>query len=197
MDAQRRLGGRQQISAGVERYNEALLNAHREQVNPLTGLSVPQRPDIPDGTRYSSIGLFAQDVVDLVPGRVNIRGGLRYGHFDFSTRANPAFGVVDESVTTQAVTFQAGTVLKLARSVDASFSVSRGFRAPNASDLGSIGLSGGGGFGIAPSRAAALGGLVGSTSGADAVSTGAPVGLALVRTALRAPNPGCVLNTIG
>jgi outer membrane receptor protein involved in Fe transport len=66
-------------------------------------------------------------------------------------------------------------VYSLTPSLNATFNVSRGFRAANASDLASIGLSGGGGFGIAASRAAALGGLVGSTGGVDAVSTGEAV----------------------
>lgn len=135
-------------------------------------VSVALRPDIPDATAYANAGAFVQDVVDLVPGRVNLRGGLRYSRFDFSTKANPSFGVADESVKTKAVTFQAGTVITLTRHVSATFSVSRGFRAPNSSDLGGIGLSGGGGFGITPSRAFALGGLVGTTGAADAVSTG-------------------------
>ena len=177
LECQRRVGSRQQLSVGTELYDESITGAVRVQVNPATGVSVPQRPDVPDATGYANFGTFVQDVVDLVPGRVNLRGGLRYGHFNFSTKANPSLGVVDESVRTQAVTFQVGTVVTVTRHVSATLSVSRGFRAPNASDLGNIGLSGGGGggLGIAPSRAAALGGLVGSSVAADAISTGNPV----------------------
>lgn len=175
LDAARRLGTRQQLSGGTEIYDERVTGAARDQLNPLTGVSVPQRPDIPDGTTYRSAGVFAQDVVDVVPGRLQVRGGLRYASFDFRTKANPALGVVDESVTTSALTFQTGSIVTLTKNLAATFSASRGFRAPNASDLGGIGLSGGGGFGITPSRAAALGGLVGTTGAADAVSTGKPI----------------------
>ena len=175
IEGQRRVSSRQQLSMGTELYDESITGAFREQVNPLTGVAAPQRPDIPDGTAYMNYGVFAQDVVDLVPGRVNMRGGLRYGRFKFSTKENPSFGVVNETVTTRAVTFQVGTVVTVTKHVYATFSVSRGFRAPNSADLGQIGLSGGGGFGITPSRAAALGGLVGSTGAADAVSTGNPI----------------------
>lgn len=174
-DAAKVVGGRQHVSAGTELYAERVSVAFREQVNPLTGASVVLRPDIPDRTTYKNFGIFAQDAVDVVPGRLNVRGGLRYGHFAFHTKANPVLGVVDESVDTRAVTFQTGAIVTLSSHVSATFNVSRGFRAPNASDLGGIGLSGGGGFGITPSRAATLGGLVGTTGAADAVSTGQPI----------------------
>jgi outer membrane cobalamin receptor len=156
LQGQRQLRSRHRLSVGTEVYDEGISGAFREQVNTTTRASVPQRPDIPDGTTYRNVGAFVQDVTDLIPGRLNIRGGVRYGHFGFSTTANPSLGVADEHVAMQAVTFQAGTVLTLTRHVNATFSASRGFRAANAADLGSIGLSGGGGFGITPSRAAAL-----------------------------------------
>ncbi|MEQ1731204.1 MAG: TonB-dependent receptor, partial [Vicinamibacterales bacterium] len=102
--------------------------------------------------------------------------------------------VVDESVTTDAVTFQTGAVYALSNHLSATFNVSRGFRAPNSADLGGIGLSGGGGFGITPSRAADLGGLIGSTAGTDAVSTGTPIP-ALSAESLYAFEPGLRLTT--
>jgi outer membrane receptor protein involved in Fe transport len=161
-----------QVRGGVELYRESI-SASREQVTLATGAVAPQRPDIPDGTTYDTFGVFVSDSLQI--GRVGLRGGLRYGRYDFATvadTAHPAFGVVDEQVGVNAVTFSAGTVYSLTRSLNATFNVSRGFRAANSSDLASIGLSGGGGFAIAPSRAAALGGLVGSTGGVDAISTG-------------------------
>jgi hemoglobin/transferrin/lactoferrin receptor protein len=106
---------------------------------------------------------------------MGLRGGLRYGRYDFETIADtvhPAFGVVGEQVVMHAVTFNAGMTYSLTRAFNATFNVSRGFRAANASDLGAIGLTGGGGFEVAPSRAAALGGLVGSSSAVGAVSSG-------------------------
>ncbi len=113
-----------------------------------------------------------QDSADLVPGRVTLRGGLRYGRFAFRTVDDPAFGVTADRVTTDAVTFQVGSVVTLTRHLNATVSVRRGFRAANAADLGDIGLSGGGGFSITPSRAQALGAFVGTTEGTTAVSTG-------------------------
>lgn len=172
---QKAIAGRHQITAGAEFYDEQVSDARREQVNPVTGAVTVLRPDIPDGTSYRSLGVFAQDAFDLVPGRLHVRGGARYGRFSFATTPNAALGVVDESVTSDAFTYQAGTVVTVSKYVDVTGNVSRGFRAPNSSDLGGVGLSGGGGFSIAPSRAAALGGLVGTTLGTDARSTGQAV----------------------
>ena len=71
-----------------------------------------------------------------------------------------------------AVTFNAGAVVTVTPNLNATFNAGRGFRAANAADLGSIGLTGGGRFEVTPSRAATLGGFVGSTVAAGAVSTG-------------------------
>ena len=173
-DAGQRVGSHQ-LRSGVELYRESV-DAARAHVTLSTGASVAQRPDIPDGSTYDSFGVFVSDAVQF--GKVGVRGGVRYGRYDFATvadTAHPAFGVVDEHVTMNAVTFNAGATYSLTRALNATFNVSRGFRAANASDLGAIGLSGGGGFEVAPSRAAALGGLVGSTSAVGAVSLGKPV----------------------
>jgi outer membrane receptor protein involved in Fe transport len=173
-DAQRRLGASHRFSVGAEVYDESI-EASREQTDPRTGAAVPLRPDIPDGTGYATFGVFAQDTFAVIPNQLTLQGGIRYGRFAFSTTADPAFGVTDESVVTNAVTFDAGTVVRLTRQLHFTFAVSRGFRAANAADLGAVGLTGGGGFEIAPATAAGLGGEVGSTSATGAVSTGREV----------------------
>ncbi len=170
VQAHRALRGRQGLLAGAEIYDESM-TASRALLQP-DGSVQPQRPDIPDGTTYHTLGLFVQDTADLVPGRVTLRGGLRYGRFGFRTVSDPAFGVTADRVTTDAVTFQVGTVVALTRNLNAVVSVRRGFRAANAADLGDIGLSGGGGFSITPSKASSLGAYVGTSEGATAVSSG-------------------------
>jgi outer membrane receptor protein involved in Fe transport len=174
LDAQRRLGARHRFGVGAEVYDESI-EASREQTDPRTGTAAPLRPDIPDGTGYTTVGVFAQDTFAVIPDRLTLQGGIRYGRFAFSTTADPAFGVTDERVLTDAVTFDVGTVLRLANRLHFTFAVSRGFRAANAADLGAVGLTGGGGFEIAPSTASDLGGEVGSTSATGAVSTGLEV----------------------
>lgn len=167
----RSVARRHQVTLGAEYYGETI-TASRAQDNPVTGVSTPNRPDVPSGTTYGTAGVFAQDVTEVIPGRLTLRGGVRYGRYQFNTVADTAFFVPAEEVVSHAFTFNTGAVLSLAKRVNATFTVSRGFRAANAADLGDIGLTGGAGFGISPSRAAALGGLVGSTLGTDAVSTG-------------------------
>ena len=165
---------RHSIGLGAEYFDENI-SAERVQVNPATSVATASRPDVPDGTTYGSLGAFAHAIFELVPRRVSIRGGLRYGRFAFATTADPVFGVTKERVQSNAVTFNAGTVVALSSRLNATFNVSRGFRAPNAADLGSVGLTGGGGFEIAPSTAAALRGLVATSVAANATSTGVAV----------------------
>lgn len=173
VDGQRRVGSRQLLTIGTELYGESTA-ATREQIDPLTNVTTPNRPDIPDGTTYANFGVFAGDTAQL-SSRISVRGGLRYGRFAFSTPADPAFGVNADQVVMNAMTFNAGAVVSVTPNLNATFTVGRGFRAANAADLGGIGLTGGSGFEITPSRAAALGGFVGSTVAAGAVSTGAAV----------------------
>jgi hemoglobin/transferrin/lactoferrin receptor protein len=170
-DGYRRLGTRHRLGIGGEAYDE-WISASREQTDPRTQVAQPLRPDIPDGTRYRSVGFFVQDVAEIIPGRLSAHGGLRYGQFKFATEANAAFGVTTEDVSSDAVTFDAGAVVSLTKNLHITFAANRGFRAANAADLGSVGLTGGGGFEIAPSTAASLGGAVGSTAATGAVSTG-------------------------
>ena len=159
---------------GGEVYDEYIGGA-RTLTEP-DGSRVAARPDIPDGTRYTSMGLFWQQDAELIPGRLQVRGGLRYGRFHFGSPRNAAFGVPDESIQTADTTFNASGVFSVTPSINLTMSVSRGFRAANAFDFGAIGLSGGAGYEISPGRAVELGGVRGTTDGATAVSTGQVVG---------------------
>lgn len=170
--ATRALGSRLMFLAGGEVYDEYIGGS---RTITSAGVSRRDRPDIPDGTRYTSSGVFAQTVSSVVPDRLTLRGGIRYGHFAFATTPDLALLVTDERVSTNAFTFNTGVVLRVARTLNVVGSVSRGFRAANAFDLGGVGVSGGGGFEISPSRAAALGALRGTTDGAGAVSSGSAV----------------------
>ncbi|MDO8795638.1 MAG: TonB-dependent receptor [Vicinamibacterales bacterium] len=167
----RRRHKRHSVSLGAEYFDEDI-SAERVQINPITTVATANRPDVPNGTTYGSLGAFAHSIFALVPGRVSIRGGLRYGRFVFATKADPVLGVTRERVQSDAVTFNVGTVIALSSSLNATFNLSRGFRAPNAADFGSVGLTGGGGFEVAPSTAAELGGMVASSGVAGARSTG-------------------------
>lgn len=190
--ATRRIGEGHHLTFGGEIYDE-YIKASRRFEDPDTGVVDVVRPRIPDGTRYVSVGLFAQDTLDLIPGRLSVRGGLRYGRFSFRARGAPEFGVDAERVTSDAVTFHSGAVIQLTDSLNATVTASRGFRAANALDLGAIGVSGGG-FEITPSEAVRLGAQIGSDDGADAVGTGAAVG-GLAPETLFAVEAGLKLQT--
>jgi hemoglobin/transferrin/lactoferrin receptor protein len=161
------------LTFGGEIYDEYIDTA-RVQFLDNPPRQVPLRAEIPDGTRYTSSSLFVQDSTDVLAGRVSLRGGLRYGHFSFRTKAQPAFNVKDEEVASDAVTFNAGAVVALHDNLNATVSVNRGFRAANAFDLGALGVTGGG-YELSPTTAIALGALAGTNDGADAVSTGVAV----------------------
>lgn len=174
VEGRRRVATRHRVSTGAEMYDDSI-GATREQTDPRTHRAQSLRPDVPDGTGYRTFGVFVQDTAELIPERLTVHGGVRYGRFSFSTRPDASLGVTPEHVSTSAVTFDAGVVTSLTKRVHLSFALSRGFRAANAADLGSIGLTGGGGFEIAPSTAASFGAAVGSTSASGAVSTGRTV----------------------
>jgi hemoglobin/transferrin/lactoferrin receptor protein len=161
------------MTAGAEVYDE-YIGASRILDDPGAGGAEALRPEIPDGTRYTSAGAFVQGTGDLLPGRLTLRGGLRYATFLFRTRPDAPLAVEDERVSTRALTFHTGGLVRVSPALNGTFTISRGFRAANAFDLGAIGISGGG-FELSPSQAAALGAEVGSNDGATAVGTGQPV----------------------
>jgi outer membrane receptor protein involved in Fe transport len=65
-------------------------------------------------------------------------------------------------------------VVNVGGGFDIAAKYARGFRAPNTTDLGIIGLIGTG-FEVNSQTAVSLGGFIGTTAGSDAVSTGVPI----------------------
>ena len=80
----------------------------------------------------------------------------------------------DDSARFSAFSGRIGAVVTLGGGFDFAVKYARGFRAPNTTDLGILGLVGTG-FEVDAGTAASLGGLIGTTAGGDAVSTGIPV----------------------
>jgi outer membrane receptor protein involved in Fe transport len=105
------------------------------------------------------------------------QAGIRFSGVRFRTFAdrNPFVNgqptVPDFSTSLHDVTFQSGASYRLAPWVTVFASFSRGFRAPNTTDYSAVGLTSNG-FEVSPGQAEALGGLVGTTAGNTAVSTG-------------------------
>lgn len=164
-------GQRHSISFGGEFYDEFITSERRESRfnNAAGGFTdvANVRARFPNGARYRTLGLFAQDIVRLTPRRLLGTFGLRYSRFSYrqtaadnpnDTRGQPT--VSDFATAFGDVTFNTGLVLSLNQHLNLTARVGRGFRAPNVNDFGSIGVSGIG-FEITPEEGARLGGRVG------------------------------------
>ena len=175
----KQLGDRHTMLFGADVYHDGI-DAPSVTLNPVTGVFAPARPRIPDGARYLSYGFFAQDVFNVIPDRLRISGALRYNVGSYRSRATnaPIVGgrplFPDDSARFGAFSGRVGAVITLGGGFDFAAKYARGFRAPNTTDLGILGLVGTG-FEVDATTAAGLGGFIGSTAGGDAVSTGIPV----------------------
>jgi len=173
------VGARHVLLFGGEAYDE-YIDAHAETLNPTSGATAIVRGRFPDDTRYTSFGLFLQHGSEWLAGRLRTQAGVRYSNARFRTFAaknvtpTGSLGVPDFSTTMDDVTFQGGASYRLAGFLTLFGSVSRGFRAPNATDFSSVGLTSNG-FEVSPDQAAQAGAFVGTAANASAVSSGVPV----------------------
>jgi outer membrane receptor protein involved in Fe transport len=165
------VGRRHSLSFGGEFYDEFIDSERRElrfnnATRDFTDIA-DVRARFPDGARYRTLGLFVQDIVRLIPQRLTGSFGLRYSRFSFrqssgdnpkDARGRPA--VPDFATAFGDVTFNTGLVFSLNQHLNLTANVSRGFRAPNVNDFGSIGVSGIG-FEITPEEGERLSGQIG------------------------------------
>ena len=174
------IGTRQSLSFGGEIFDE-YIDSNAERFDPVSGSTSLVRGRYPDDSRYTTYGLFYQHGVEVWRGRARLQGGLRYSAINFRTFADANLSdssglplVPDFSTTLHDLTFNFGATLRLAESVHVVGAIRRGFRAPNATDFSSVGLTSNG-FEVSPDQGAAASGLLGSRADAGAVSTGLPV----------------------
>ncbi|HZB46982.1 MAG TPA: TonB-dependent receptor, partial [Pyrinomonadaceae bacterium] len=165
------VGARQAIVFGGEFYDERVASERADfRFSNSTGGFTDRaevRARFPDGARYRTLGLYAQDTVSLVPRRLSATAGLRYSRFTYrqSPEDNPSDAagrptVPAFSTSFDDVTFNTGFLFNVTRHLNLTGGVSRGFRAPNVNDFGSIGVSGIG-FEITPEEGERLAGRVG------------------------------------
>jgi outer membrane receptor protein involved in Fe transport len=177
--ASKRLGRRNNVLFGAEYYHERM-HSPSFGFDPIAQTTFLRRPRVPDRARYRSGGAYVQDVLDVIPNRLRLVGNVRYGAASYRSRASDSPLVngmrlwPDDSSRTSSVTFRAGAVVTAITGLNFSVNVSRGFRSPHMTDLGTLGLTGSG-FEVAAPDVAGLNATVGSTAGANAVSTGIPV----------------------
>lgn len=176
----KRLNERNTLLFGGDIYRDKI-SAPAYTLNPITRVTALSRPRIPNGARYLSYGAFVQDTFTAIPDRLRISGALRYSVASYQSRASnaplsptgrPLFP--DDSARFDAVSGRIGAVFNVGGGFDIAAKYTRGFRAPNTTDLGIIGLVGTG-FEVDAQTAAGLGGFIGTSAGADAVSSGIPV----------------------
>jgi outer membrane receptor protein involved in Fe transport len=170
---------RQDVLLGAEYYHERV-TAPSFGFDPVSATSAVRRGRIPDQALYQSGGIYLQDVFEAIPQRLRLVGSVRYSAASYRARAADS-PVVDgsplwpnDSLRVSDFTFRAGAVTNITPEFSLSANVSRGFRAPHITDLGTLGLTGAG-FEVAAPDVAGLGGTVGSTADANAISTGRAV----------------------
>jgi outer membrane receptor protein involved in Fe transport len=175
----KQLSPRQGLSVGGDVYFERLMSK-AFNVNPQTDVISARRPRVPDGATFVQGGVFAQSTFDVRPDRLRVIGTLRVGGASYEAKSSDSPLVngqplwPDDSLSASSVTFRVASVLAPAEPWTMLLSMSRGFRAPHMTDLGTLGLTGSG-FEVAAPDIAGLGGFVGTTADASAVSSGRPV----------------------
>jgi hemoglobin/transferrin/lactoferrin receptor protein len=149
--------------------------------DPVSRTFTSSRPRVPDGARYLSYGFYVQNIFTVIPDRLRISGALRYSVASYESQAASApLGPTgaplfpDDSQRFGALSGRIGGVVTLGQGFDLAAKYTRGFRAPNTTDLGLLGLVGSG-FEVDALTAVERGGFIGTTAGVDAVSTGIPV----------------------
>ena len=176
----KQIGDRNTFLVGADVYRDKI-NTPAFTFDPVTRTFTNSRPRVPHGARYLSYGFFAQDNFAAIPDRLQITGALRYSVAQYTSHASnaelgpgglPLFP--DDSQRFAALSGRIGGVVRVYGGFDIAGKYTRGFRAPNTTDLGIIGLVGTG-FEVDANTAAARGGFVGTTAGGDAISTGIPV----------------------
>jgi hemoglobin/transferrin/lactoferrin receptor protein len=179
-----RVGGRHALVFGGEVYDEHV-DARRDETNPVSGASVQKRALYPNGSRYTTTGLFVQDQFDVIrsdDGRgLMARLGGRFTRVDLRTdsTANRAdtgesLGVADSEQRYQDWTFTTSLTWSVARVASVHGLVGRGFRAPNLNDLGALGLNDLG-YEIPAASTIEAGALIGASDGEGVLAAGRAV----------------------
>lgn len=129
--------GRHRLTLGVETYADSISSA-RWDVQDGGGTTV-RYPRFPDGSSYSSLGVYMRDELALSE-RIELGLGVRYSRFeasmDFGGYTFPVIGPLGEvSETYSDVTWSLDCILRLGEKASLYANIARGFRAPNMDDL--------------------------------------------------------------
>ncbi len=172
-------GARSSMLIGGDAYFEGM-NSPAFTFRPTDGTFFLSRPRVPDEARYRTSGLFVQGASRILSDRIRVSGALRYNHASYRALEKDSPTVAgarlwgDDSLSAGDFAGRIGAVANVATGLNLAFNYSRGFRYPSMTDLGTLGLTGDG-FEVDHTAASVLGGTIGSTASADAVSTGLSV----------------------
>lgn len=164
---------------GADFYSETI-NSPAYSVNGTSLAVSVSRPRVPDAATFRYGGAFIQDQWNVLPDRLRFTGALRYSAMSYKVDGSksPVVGGrqlwPNDELTTGGLAGRLGAVVRLDPRFSLALSYSRGFRYPSMTDLGTLGLTGDG-FEVDHITAGANGGTIGTTAGADAVTTGIPV----------------------
>jgi outer membrane receptor protein involved in Fe transport len=158
--------GSHSVSGGLEGYYEKM-RSPAYNWDPASGATTLTRPRVPDGAEYFHYGIYVQDAwTPPALSRLRVSGALRWGGGAYRSRAaNSPAGVAplwpDDSLSADGWTGRLGAVLRLGGGFSMHGLYSRGFRVPNMTDLGTLGLQGNGAYETSASGVAGLGATVG------------------------------------
>ncbi len=153
--------------------------------DPVTRVVTLVRPRVPNGSTYDLGGIYIQDVFEAIPDRLRISGALRYNVAYYRSRSgdSPLVGgrplFPNDSARFEDFSGRIGATVTIVKGLNAAFNFSRGFRAPNITSLGGLGLVGVG-FQVSTADVAGIGATIGTTADATAVSSG--VGVSQLRS---------------
>ena len=161
-------------------YYHDNVSAPSFNTDPATRIVTFVRPRVPNGSTYDLGGLYVQNVLEAIPNRLRLSGALRYNVGFYRSRSSegpmvnnlPLFP--NDSARFEDFSGRIGATVTIVDGLNAAFNFSRGFRAPNITNLGSLGLVGVG-FQVSTADVAGLGATVGTTADANAISSGVAV----------------------
>ncbi len=170
------LGARQALSFGSELYREAI-RASRVETNPVSNIGTQRRALYPNGSRYRTLGLYAQHSAEWFGNRLRANLGGRYTRVSFATFAEhnrtatgASLGVTNARDSFQDATYNASLTWRVSEHMHLHALAGRGLRAPNLNDLGALGLNDLG-YEIPATEAAAANALLGASDGENALAT--------------------------
>ena len=170
---------RNDVLLGADYYRDRVTSPSFS-VDPMTGAFTLVRPRVPNGAKYGLGGIYFQNVLEAVPNRLRISGAIRYNLASYRSKASnsplvngkPLFP--DDDASFKDLSGRIGATITLADGFNAAFNYSRGFRAPNITALGGLGLVGVG-FQVSSKDVEGMGAAIGTSADAAATSTGVEI----------------------